>query len=96
MGMAIETVRAGQANMFLSPLFREAFVNTTGAQLELYNTDGSQGAARGAGIGAGIYNDFSESFHGLKKMDVIEPEPEKRKQYLEAYQLWLHQLKSKL
>jgi xylulokinase len=96
MGMAIDTVRAGHANMFLSPLFRDAFVNTTGAQLELYNTDGSQGAARGAGVGAGIYDDFSESFNGLTKIEVVEPASEKRKQYLEAYQIWLHQLNSKI
>lgn len=96
MGMSIDTVRAGHTNMFLSPLFRDAFVNTTGAQLELYNTDGSQGAARGAGVGAGIFDHFSESFNGLKKIEVVEPDSEKRKQYLEAYQIWLHQLNSKI
>lgn len=96
MGMSMKTVRAGHANMFLSPLFREAFANTTGTRLELYNTDGAQGAARGAGVGAGIYDQFSDSFHGLKRIDVVEPASEKRKQYLEAYHLWLTQLKSKL
>ena len=96
MGMEIQTVRAGHANMFLSPLFREAFVNTTGARLELYDTDGAQGAARGAGVGAGIYKSTSEAFTGLTKIEVIEPTSQKRKQYLEAYQVWLDQLKSKL
>ncbi len=96
MGMSIETVRAGYTNMFLSPLFMEAFANTTGTRLELYNTDGAQGAARGAGVGAGIYNQFSDSFGGLKKIKVVEPASEKRKQYLEAYQLWHTQLTSKL
>src|SRR5690606_29183512 len=56
MGMQLNTVRAGHANMFLSPIFREAFTNITGAVVELYDTDGSQGAARGAGIGAGVYS----------------------------------------
>lgn len=96
MGMTMETVRAGHANMFLSPLFRDAFVNTTGARLELYNTDGSQGAARGAGVGAGIYGNASESFRGLKIIDVIEPSSEKRKLYLDAYQKWLKILNSNL
>lgn len=96
MGMEIQTVRAGHANMFLSPLFREAFVNTTGARLELYDTDGAQGAARGAGVGAGIYGNTSEAFNGLTKIEIIEPTSQKRKQYLEAYQVWLDQLKSKL
>ena len=60
MGMELKTIRAGHANMFLSPLFREAFANTTSAIVELYNTDGAQGAARGAGVGAGIYNNFEK------------------------------------
>lgn len=96
MGMAMETVRAGHANMFLSPLFRETFVNTTGTTLELYNTDGAQGAARGAGVGAGIYSNFSECFNGLKKIDVIEPTSDKQEQYKEAYDSWLNELKYKL
>ena len=96
MGLTLDTVRAGHANMFLSPLFREAFVNTTGTRLELFNTDGSQGAARAAGVGAGIYSDHSEAFEGLNRIDLLEPEPEKRKHYLEAYQNWLITLKSNL
>ncbi len=96
MGLTPDTVRAGHANMFLSPLFREAFVNTTGARLELYNTDGSQGAARAAGVGAGVYSDHSQAFEGLNRMDLLEPESEKRKLYLEAYQGWLTTLQSNL
>src|SRR5690625_7773482 len=79
MGLATDTVRAGHSNMFLSPLFREAFVNLTGARLELYNTDGSQGAARAAGVGAGIYTSESEAFDGLHKISTLEPDQEKRK-----------------
>jgi xylulokinase len=96
MGLTLDTVRAGHANMFLSPLFREAFVHTTGTRLELYNTDGSQGAARAAGVGAGIYSSHSEAFEGLNRIDLIEPVPEKRKLYLDAYQNWLNTLHSNL
>jgi len=95
-GLSPDTVRAGKANMFLSPLFRDAFVNLTGTRLELFNTDGSQGAARAAGVGAGIYSNHSEAFIGLDKLEILEPEPEKRKLYLEAYQEWLHTLESYL
>jgi len=96
MGLTLDTVRAGKANMFLSPLFRDAFVNLTGTRLELFNTDGSQGAARAAGVGAGIYANHSESFEGLNRLEMLEPEPEKRKLYLEAYQTWLHTLQFNL
>jgi len=95
-GIHASVIRAGKANMFLSPLFRDAFVNLTGTRLELFNTDSSQGAARAAGVGAGIYANHSESFEGLNRLEMLEPEPEKRKLYLEAYQTWLHTLQFNL
>jgi len=96
MGIEVKKVRAGDANMFLSPLFGEAFANITGAQVELYNTDGSQGAARGAGIGAGIYSEASEAFAGLKTTRTIEPEAKKTTAYQEAYTRWTDILKREL
>lgn len=91
LGVEVKTVRAGYANMFLSPLFGEAFAAVTGARVELYNTDGSQGAARGAGIGAGIYTPKT-AFAGLKAIETVEPEQSKSAAYLEAYQRWLEKL----
>lgn len=88
MGVSARVIRAGQANMFLSPVFREAFVNTTGATLELYNTDGAQGAARGAGIGAGIYTSFNEAFTSLERVGLTEPEPALQAAYAEAFDKW--------
>ena len=58
-------IRAGSANMFLSPVFREALSCITGVEIHLYNTDGSIGAARGAGIGCGYYKSAKEAFPGL-------------------------------
>lgn len=48
MGMDIRKIHAGQANMFLSPLFRDTLAGVSGATIELYDTDGSVGAAKGA------------------------------------------------
>lgn len=92
MGLQINTVRAGKANMFLSPLFAEAFANTTGATIELFNTDGAQGAARAAGVGAGFYSSTDESFKGLKVLERIEPETVLQEQYRKAYQTWKEKL----
>ncbi|MGA2478347.1 MAG: FGGY family carbohydrate kinase [Spirochaetia bacterium] len=88
MGVEARTVRAGAANMFLSPLFREAFSTVTGARVELYNTDGAQGAARGAGIGAGVYRSPKEAFVGLTSVMTVEPDPSKVQAYREAYGRW--------
>jgi xylulokinase len=88
MGLNLNTVKAGKANMFLSPLFREAFVNMNNVVLELYDTDGAQGAARGAGIGAGIYSNAGEAFAGLEKLSSFEPESSKIEAYKEVYGNW--------
>jgi xylulokinase len=88
MGIELKTVKAGNANMFLSPLFAEAFATVTGASVELYNTDGSQGAARGAGIGAGIYKGPADAFVGLKPVRTIKPSKKLAPAYQAAYQNW--------
>lgn len=95
MGLTTKVIRAGKANMFLSPLFREAFVNTIGAQLELYDTDGAKGAALGAGKGVGLYKTFADTFNGLKKLHVEEPNKDKAEQYGSAYSTWLKILNQK-
>lgn len=88
MGMDIKKIHAGKANMFLSDLFRNTLAGVSGATIELYDTDGSVGAAKGAGIGAGIYKDNNEAFATLDKLQVIEPDENLRPQYLEAYAKW--------
>lgn len=93
LGMKLNIVRAGEANMFLSPVFREAFVNSNQVVLELYKTDGSQGAARAAGIGAGLYEDFKEAFVGLQVEQHFEPDKILQEKYAEKYEYWLNILK---
>ena len=88
MGIDIRTIKAGHANMFLSPIFRDTLAGVTEAVIELYDTDGSVGAARGAGIGAGIYKSTEEAFASLKKIQVIEPESKSIPAYKEAYARW--------
>lgn len=88
MGIPVQKIHAGKANMFLSPLFRETLAGVTGAVIELYDTDGSVGAAKGAGIGAGIYKDNNEAFATLEKLEVIEPNSIDRQAYIDAYARW--------
>ena len=89
MGMEVKKIHAGHANMFLSPLFRDTLAGVTGAVIELYDTDGSVGAAKGAGIGAGLYKDNNEAFATLEKLAVIEPDEHNKAAYEDAYQRWV-------
>ncbi len=92
MGMKLAKIHAGHANMFLSPLFRNTLAGVSGATIELYDTDGSVGAAKGAGIGAGIYKDNNEAFESLERIEVIEPDTANAAAYADAYALWKERL----
>lgn len=87
-GIHPSVIRAGNANMFLSPIFRNTLAGITGATIELYNTDGSVGAARGAGIGSGYYKSFNEAFSNLNKLETIEPDNSGSRLYRETYERW--------
>jgi len=91
-GIDAKVIRAGKANMFLSPVFRETLAGVTGATIELYNTDGSVGAARGAGIGSDYYSSAEEAFASLKKLETIVPDTGKKAEYEAAYQNWKTEL----
>ena len=88
MGIPVQKIHAGHANMFLSPVFRNTLAGVTGATIELYDTDGSVGAAKGAGMGAGIYKDNKEAFATLEKLEIIEPVATESQAFADAYKHW--------
>ena len=94
-GLDIKKIHAGHANMFLSPIFRDTLASVSGATIELYDTDGAVGAAKGAGIGAGIYADNNEAFASLRKIEEIAPAAD-RTPYLEAYARWKQYLANEM
>ena len=94
-GMKIERIHAGHANMFLSPIFRDTLASVSGATIDLVDTDGAAGAAKGAGIGLGLYADNNEAFASLKRIATIEPAAD-RTPYLEAYARWKEYLTKEL
>ena len=89
-GITPTIIRAGHANLFKSNLFTEAFVNTLNVPVELYDVDGSVGAAKAGGIGAGLYTSAKEAFQNFKAIQIIEPTVSKK--YDELYQHWLQSL----
>jgi xylulokinase len=88
MGMSTKLIRAGYANMFLSPVFAQTLANVSGATIELLDTDGAAGAARAAGIGIGYYKSNCEAFANLKKLQIIEPIVQEIEETEEAYKRW--------
>jgi len=93
MGIEIKLVRAGFANLFQSEVFAKTLATLSGAVIELYNTDGSVGAARGAGLGLGYYTSGKEAFSGLKKVSEIKPETGWTQNLTTAYANWENRLK---
>lgn len=92
MGLKPDVIRAGKANMFLSPVFRQTLSTICNARIELFDTDGSLGAARGAALGAGNYCDPSEAFASLNMIGSTEPAPGDRSALEAAYGTWLEAL----
>jgi xylulokinase len=95
-GLKPSVIRAGNANMFLSDVFTQSFVNLTGVPVELYNNDGSAGAALGAGMGAGIFKNKKEAFGGLKKIKAVVPAAKEKELYALLYGQWKEQLERQL
>ncbi len=96
LGLRPDVIRAGEANLFLSPLFRQTLSTLTGARIELFNTDGALGAARGAALGAGFYNSREEAFASLRRLEVVEPNETDRDILDTGYRRWVHEVESKL
>ena len=96
LGLKPDVIRAGKANLFLSPLFRQTLSTLTGARIELFNTDGSLGAARGAALGAGLYVDREEAFRSLRCLEVVEPKAEDAEALEASYQAWKREVELRL
>jgi len=88
MGLALGTIRAGRANLFLSPLFRQTLADLTGAVIQLHDTDGAAGAARGAAFGAGMVPTVQAALSSLQLLAEIQPEPRSEAAIADTYFAW--------
>ena len=95
-GMNPSVIRAGESNMFLSRVFRDILSSLTSTVITLYNTDGSVGAARGAGIGCGYYRTEQDAFNGLEVTGTSEPDSELSAIYDAKYMEWIDILEDQL
>lgn len=90
LGLNFHVIKVAKANMFLSPVFTNTFASLSGAQIELYDTDGAEGAARGAALGTGFYKSTNEAFASLKRIETIKPI--EKTQLTDAYLEWEKEL----
>ena len=88
MNLTLDTIRAGKANLFLSPLFRQTLADLTGAVIQLYDTDGATGAARGAAFGAGLAASPQDALRSLQRLEEIHPDPSAETLIADAYFAW--------
>lgn len=95
LGTHPRVIRAGRANMFSSPVFTDAVTGASGVSVELYRTDGAEGAARGAAVGAKHFT-LAEAFEGLECEATIEPDSERRSEYEDAYGRWSAELRERM
>jgi xylulokinase len=87
-GLQPSVIRAGQANMMLSELFASSLAAAARCPIELFATDGAQGAARAAGAGAGAYASLREALGSLEKLRAVEPDAQLAERLDEAYARW--------
>jgi len=95
-GLHVSQIRAGHTNMFLSPVFRDTLAGICQVPIDLYNTDGSEGAARGAGVGSGIFKSFEDAFTSLEKHSTVHPDISRKVEFIDSYQRWYHELMNML
>eukprot|EP01132_Coremiostelium_polycephalum_P000703 gene703-871_t len=88
MGMELKVIKASSGNMFKSKVFLETLSNVSGIKIELYNTDGSAGAARGAGLGCGVFKNVQDAFQSLEKIIEVEPNQVDAIKCRESYTEW--------
>ena len=96
MGINLSVIRASKANLFLSPVFRQTLAAVSGSKIELYNTDGAIGAARGAGLGTGVYSSEKEAFESLEMLEVTTPDTLNPAAVKVAFEHWKEVLKKSL
>ena len=96
MGMKIEKIKAGKSNLFKSELFVKTLAGITNTTIELYNTDGSIGAALASGVGCELFQSPEDAISSLEKISSISIPIEDQIQYQRLYSEWKQVLLKKL
>jgi xylulokinase len=96
MGLPAGVIRAGRANLFQSSVFRQVLADLTGTSIQLVDTDGALGAARGAAVGAGLIASPREATRAIPVLAEIHPDPRTSARAAEGYEQWSSGLRAYL
>ena len=96
LGLKPDVIRAGKANMFLNPIFRNTLSTLCDSRIELFDTDGALGAARGAALGAGVYRSADEAFSTLSLLESVEPVADWKDSLTDAYGRWKNEVEKSI
>ena len=88
----VNVIRTGNDNLYQSEVFAQTVATLIQKEIEIYNTTGAIGAARGAGVASGS---FSEVGTVLSNNDFIKTHQPvtTNEPYVEAYHRWKQELK---
>lgn len=73
MGMDVDVMRVGNDNMFQSEVFAMTIATLLDCHIEVVDTTGAVGAARGAGVAIGTYGSLEEALSGIEPSKIYEP-----------------------
>ena len=91
MGLDLKVMRVGNDNLFQSRIFAETIATLCQSKIEMLDTTGAVGAAKGAGFGAGLYGSLREALGSTPVVGGYAPLAD-ASAYEAAYQRWLNSL----
>jgi len=91
MQIPVSMLRVGNDNLFQSAIFSNTIATLVGTAIEMHATTGAVGAARAAGVSAGIYKNIEEAMQGSRIVHRYEPQSQ-TEAYQVAYERWKKEL----
>lgn len=91
LGLGIDKLRVGNDNLFQSGIFSETVATLADAPIEVVETTGAVGAARGAAFAKGQFSSLKEAVSGDQIVKTYGPSAQGQI-YQEAYKAWKEDL----
>ncbi|MDH5367287.1 MAG: FGGY family carbohydrate kinase [Cyclobacteriaceae bacterium] len=87
MGMTLNVIKVGNDNLFQSEVFASTISNILECEIEMYDTTGAVGAAKGAGVGCKFYQSLDAAFQKVSPVKIYGYGNNKV-EHIVGYQKW--------